>query len=589
MYFLKKTLILVFLVLLMVLPDLEVQAQKSSVSNTLLGKVICGYQGWFNCYGDGSTVNMWRHWAGGGLHSEDKLPQPGYLTFEAYPEVSEYQKESLFTTGFDALGNGEKAQLFSSHKPGVIDLHFSWMKQYGIDGVALQRFLGETKNARYKVQRDSITLQIMHSAAKYGRIFYLMYDMSAHDTSFFQNDVLHIEKDLGIFSSENYVHQDGKPVICLWGFGFTHRPKEPQKSLALINWLKAKGYYVIGGVPTNWLTGTVDSYDNYIEVYRAFDMISPWSVGRFKTNKEVSEFKTKHLQPDMEYCKVHHIVYQPVVFPGFAWSNWNRGTVNQISRNKGDFLWQQVYNIKSLGLTNLYVAMFDEYDEGTAIAKIADSYFAVPTNQYFLTSSADGTYVSSDFYLRLVGKATKTMRDELPLTKTHEVSLESAPIWFRTSFEGGYDAMPVGLLSTGTNKEYTVVCKVSGQKAATGKSSLQVSVLPNDLPSGSRKSVVLFDVDIPVSDSTLLNYKVYPEGSNHPCAFVELVASDGSHFIGSVTTDKIKQNGWNSFQFNIGSWGKGKTVCKIVVGYQKFKHSPPQTMYIDDISILEQK
>ena len=444
MYFLKKTFTTVFLIGLMVFSDFTAHAQKSPISNTLAGKVICGYQGWFNCYGDGSPVNSWRHWAGGGLHSENKLPGVGYLTFEAYPDVTEYKKESLFSTGFDPLGSGHAAQLFSSNKSGAIDLHFSWMQQYGIDGVALQRFLGETKSAKYKEQRDSVTLQIMHSATKYGRIFYLMYDMSAHDTSFFQNDVLHIEKELKIFQSANYVHQDGKPVICLWGFGFNHRAQEPEKSLALINWLKAKGYYVIGGVPTNWLTGTIDSYNNYMEVYRAFDMISPWAVGRFKTNEEACEFKIKHLIPDMEYCKANNIAYQPVVFPGFAWSNWNGGTPNQISRNKGNFLWQQVYNIKSLGISNLYVAMFDEYDEGTAIAKIADSYFAVPTNQYFLTSSADGTYVSSDFYLRLIGKATQTMKDELPLTQEHRVTLQSAPIWFRTSFESGYDAMPNG-------------------------------------------------------------------------------------------------------------------------------------------------
>lgn len=575
--------------MLMAFCDLTAQAQKSTLSNTLLGKVICGYQGWFNCYGDGSSVNMWRHWAGGGLHSENKLPQRGYLTFEAYPDVSEYQKESLFATGFDPLGSEEKSMLFSSNKSDVIDLHFAWMKQYGIDGVALQRFLGETKNAHYKEQRDSISLKIMHAAAKYGRIFYLMYDMSAHDTSFFQNDVLHIEKDLGIFSSENYVHQDGKPVICIWGFGFTHRAQEPEKSLALIKWLKAKGYYVIGGVPTNWLTGTIDSYDNYMEVYRAFDMISPWSVGRFKNNEEADAFKQKHLIPDMEYCKVNHIAYQPVVFPGFAWSNWNGGTVNQISRNKGDFLWQQVFNIKSLGLTNLYVAMFDEYDEGTAIAKIADSYFTVPTNQYFLTSSADGTYVSSDFYLRLVGKATKTMRDELPLTLTHGVSLQSAPIWFRTSFEAVYDAMPIDISSLDTKRESGVVCKVYDQKAATGKSALQVSIQPNDLSGESKKSTVLFEVNIPVSDSTTLTYKLYPEDKLGKWALVELMATDSSLFIGQVNSNKIKTNEWNTLTFNIGQWGKGKTVCKIAVRCLKTSPSNPGTTYIDDISIVESR
>src|SRR5205814_9340697 len=109
-------------------------------------------------------------------------------------------------------------------------------------------------------------------------------------------------------------------------------------------------------------------------------------------------------------CNANNLLYQPVAFPGFAWSNWNGGTQNQIPRNKGEFLWRQVYNIKQSGIGNGYIAMFDEYDEGTAIAKMADSYYSIPSNQYFLTTSADGTYLSNDFYLRLVGKATKIIK-----------------------------------------------------------------------------------------------------------------------------------------------------------------------------------
>ena len=30
--------------------------------STLIGKVMCGYQGWFNCEGDGSRMG-WKHWA----------------------------------------------------------------------------------------------------------------------------------------------------------------------------------------------------------------------------------------------------------------------------------------------------------------------------------------------------------------------------------------------------------------------------------------------------------------------------------------------------------------------------------------------
>jgi len=58
--------------------------------------------------------------------------------------------------------------------------------------------------------------------------------------------------------------------------------------------------------------------------------------------------------------------------PGFAWSNFNGGAKNQIPRNKGEFMWRQIYNIKSLNMPGVYIAMFDEYDEGTAILKYGE-------------------------------------------------------------------------------------------------------------------------------------------------------------------------------------------------------------------------
>ena len=96
-----------------------------------MGKVICGYQGWFNCSGDGSPVERRVHWSRGTYKTNEGLPSPGYLSFEMYPDVSEYQFSSLFQTGFANLGDGKPSVLFSSIKKDVMDTHFSWMKQYG--------------------------------------------------------------------------------------------------------------------------------------------------------------------------------------------------------------------------------------------------------------------------------------------------------------------------------------------------------------------------------------------------------------------------------------------------------------------------
>ena len=60
----------------------------------------------------------------------------------------------------------------------------------------------------------------------------------------------------------------------------------------------------------------------------------------------------------------------------------------------------------------LYIAMFDEVDEGTAIFKCTNN---PPTDggSKFVTFNG----LPSDFYLRLAGQAGKLLRDEIPLTE----------------------------------------------------------------------------------------------------------------------------------------------------------------------------
>jgi hypothetical protein len=96
------------------------------------GKSVAGYQAWFST---GTPTSGWFHWAGG------SQPATGNLTFEVYPDASEYAPSDLTQTGFANLGNGTPSELFNSSNTGVVNKHFNWMQTAGIEGVALQRFI----------------------------------------------------------------------------------------------------------------------------------------------------------------------------------------------------------------------------------------------------------------------------------------------------------------------------------------------------------------------------------------------------------------------------------------------------------------
>ncbi|MDR2844321.1 MAG: T9SS type A sorting domain-containing protein, partial [Candidatus Symbiothrix sp.] len=416
----------------------------------------------------------------------------------------------------------------------------------------------------------------------------------------FTTDWLHIENDLNILNSPAYAHQNGKPVICIWGFGFVGRTNTPQKSLEIINWLKDKGYYVIGGVPTNFRTSSSDSYPGYEEVYKAFDMLSPWTVGRYGNTGGIDNYKTQFLIPDYEYCQENGIDYQPVLFPGFAWSNWNSDKVNEMPRDRGEFLWRQMYNIKESGISSAYIAMFDEYDEGTAILKAADSFFAIPTDQYFLTNSADGTYLSSDFYLRLAGKATRVLKGTDPLTETVTIPYSEGPIWFRTSFEKGFDAIiPTNAaMENAENVSNLKVAPVKSEVFRWGSYAVRY-VGKSTMASNAHADFPLFDVNIPVNENTKLGFWLYPLNENGRYVSIDLIMTDGTRFKDvnavdrhtGISMDPATPRGvidrWNPNLSDIGQWLNGKTIDKICLSFADAPSTEGFNGYIDDIVITD--
>lgn len=377
----------------------------ASANGDVVGKLTVGYQGWFAAPGDGSPINAWMH-----------------DNYECWPDCSEYT--TTYQTPFSAYPNGQPAKMFSSYDQSTVNKHFEWMQTYGIDCAALQRFANEiTPGSSIKSFRDGIANRVKNAAQTYGRKFYIMYDVSGwSDLEALKTDWLNTitsTSSLNLLASSAYAKQNGKPVVSIYGLGYTQHPSTAAQALDLINWFKNQGCYVIGSVPGQWRTGTGDSKAGFIDTYKAFNMISGWAVGRV-----VDAGYTTWVTGDRDFCAANNMDYQPCVYPGTSFYNTNGASSpkNQFPRNHGDFFWSQLAVIKQAGVTNVYVAMFDEVNEATQIFKTAETASQIPSGRWYLTLDADGVACSSDFYLRLTCDAARMIKGEIPYQATHPTS-----------------------------------------------------------------------------------------------------------------------------------------------------------------------
>lgn len=382
-------------------------------SSTLSGKVICGYQGWFNCPEDGADLG-WTHWGRG------EEFEPGKATVDLWPDVSEFNADELHATGFKHP-DGSTAKVFSSRNRKTVARHFRWMQQYGIDGAFLQRFATELSHEKRRENRDVVLENVRVGARQAGRTYAVMYDLSglpSGGVNTVSEDWKALREKLDLTKDEAYQHHEGKPVVAVWGVGFAAGKKAREYSLdecrELIEFLKEDGCSVMLGVPTGWRTQERDGMSNpeLHEVLQLADIISPWTVGRYRTQEQVKRHGKEFWRIDNRWCKQRDLDYMPVVFPGFSWHNLHEGELAEIPRQKGQFLWSQVIAVKKARCEMLYVAMFDEVDEGTAIFKCTNQ---PPTGNGGKFIDYEG--LPSDFYLELVGKAGKLLRGEIPRTE----------------------------------------------------------------------------------------------------------------------------------------------------------------------------
>ncbi|MDA7864905.1 glycoside hydrolase family 71/99-like protein [bacterium] len=377
-------------------------------SRTLTGKVMCGYQGWFSCPEDGSELG-WTHWA----RATRRPFGPGNATVDLWPDVRELTQEERFATQFKHA-DGRPAEVYSSANKKTILRHFGWMRRYGIDGVFVQRFANGLNSPILKTQKDTVLFHARDAASDTGRVLAVMYDLSGlrkGQVARVGYDWQQLRRD-GITQGGRYLHHNGKPLVAVWGVGFSD---DREYTLAecgkLIDVLKSEGCAVMLGVPSWWREQKRDAVSDKTlhDILKKADVLSPWTIGRYRSPVEAALHASRVWKPDLDWCAKQDLGFLPVVFPGFSWKNLHGGKLDDIPRLKGEFLWTQITAAKQVGAKMIYVAMFDEVDEGTAVFKCSNDP-PVGEDVSFLTY--DG--LPTDYYLRVTGQGGRILRGQIP-------------------------------------------------------------------------------------------------------------------------------------------------------------------------------
>jgi len=418
-----RAIVLVILLTLLNASAVLYGAESKVDSSTLDGRVLCGYQAWFRCPGDASGIG-WYHW----VRSRSEF-RADLLTVDMWPDVSIYPESATYPVPGFTHPDGSQARLFTSDSKAVVAKHFELLRDYGIDGVWVQRFvvglpgkgpLPPELVEKYFASHNRITDDIRQSASETGRVWAISYDIAGMPHEHVYDTLIENWKqmvDTGIVQDDRYMKHDGKPVIMIWGFYINDRHNHMTAELAhrLIDYFEQPGPYqatLVGGGSWDWNTHPDPDWQAF---YKRFKVYSPWNIGNFAPvpgNESEMGASMGFWEHDREAARKNGMLWIPTVYPGFTWDNLTRkepGTT-LTPRRKGMFLWEQFRKLAEMKQTSVYVAMFDEYDEGTAILHICDT---PPTQGHFV----DNEGMPADWYLRIVGEGIKMIRGEIPYSK----------------------------------------------------------------------------------------------------------------------------------------------------------------------------
>jgi len=590
-----------------------IPARQNLQENQFKGKSFAGYQIWHHA---GPSPSDWSHWSYG------NVPAPGYhqhngVNVCSYPDVSEYEDYLLFDTNLGNLGDGRKAGLYHSKDRAVIQKQMGWLRDAGVDGVAIQRFVGG-------IGRTTSANGVPHlvyakeACENTQRLFYICYDLNGADNSIVERIksdwVYEIEQASALTSSRWYATVGGRPVVEVWGVG--HNMATADQCKGIIAFLQSRGCYVIGGTPRDWRDNPANGFAG---VFENLDCISPWTVGVYSDISGAENYLNSYMMADMAYCRNRNIDYLPVVFPGSG--NWLNDSMqfSQTFRQGGKFLWAQVLNAKSLGANAVYYAMLDEFEESTNLIKGAVDYFDIPVDQYFETFSRDGIWVSSDYYLRLAAYAAKMLRGEMPVTDEIPVPYSEGPIYYRNSFESKLSTLNKNGSSkpAGEAPDYKIVlpvdpcfykdkqwetenvndavCQiVKTETAHNGQYAVHFS--GNSSSSQSKYSYQIAEVKIPVKAGMKFSFWKYTGNEAGKYTSVDLLFKSGKRLskLNGYTDQQGRPMKPESGAGVLGDWGQtvctigtgdlvGDEVTGILLSYHQSHSADAYEVYFDDI------
>ncbi|XHR27704.1 MAG: glycoside hydrolase family 71/99-like protein [Chthoniobacteraceae bacterium] len=321
---------------------------------SLKGTIMVGYQGWFRMPND-LCDNGGRHW----FKAPTAESAVNYAT-DMWPDMSAYPQSAWMRAGDLLTQSGKPALLFSSASPEVVNQHFRWMRESKIDGAFVQRFMGHRAGGDDGTP-EWVLYAIRQAAHAEKRLWAIEYDVSGlineNAQVVLKKDWAWLVDELKITSDPYYARENGKPVVFLWGFPVKSRGFKPDVAEEVVRFFKNDpvygGNYLIGGISSQWR-----QQPEWLPHLRNYDAILTWQGRNYEEDrKEFQQIGVK---------------YYPHVWPGFSWSHLKNVSGQYTPREGGKFYWNLMTKALQAGNDWLFVGMFDEYDEGTAIMPMSD-------------------------------------------------------------------------------------------------------------------------------------------------------------------------------------------------------------------------